>query len=438
MNTKTAIIYLLILAALGAASTTTSKFKNIDAQAISATSVTIGTTNTVGALSTKAESTLVSAFTDFNTGQFDVTGNKVVVKSGAIFTNANLVGLTSMTLTNLDVTATARIADLVVSNSLSVEVLNVSTLNYYSFAQTNYNQYSVATLPNPLNVYALFACTNVVTSRGIGDLVKWDGVEWKTSENVTPSTTILEFILNAKLAGLNSITPISRIQFTSDHFYQGNSVAGRSYNALGTGALAAGFAANDNGSYLGFNTGITAVGYGHAAGTFCPIMAAGVYIGVGGQYSFSVLPDNADIYFAIAAGATSLNTTNIPVSGAFFLYDMFNVTGIGLTTNPGSNNWVAVSIESPGVFSSTDTGLEPTIVTTVPQKLLTVLTTTAVYFYTNNVLAVTMSDGTKIPTVGLYDRRAGIFKSGGSVGTTARAMNEWTPYVHTRHSPRSW
>lgn len=286
---------------------------------------------------------------------------------------------------------------------------------------------TVATLPATGSPGQAVWCSDVITSWDTGDLVRWDGSKWKTTEGVRVTASPEQFVINGWASGLNAVTPRSTVIFNGD-IYNGSLGAlsqygGSSVSALG-GASGAGTLQSSTLGSIGYWT----LGTGTAGGTVSygikSARDAGSYHGTQCGHYFSALSEASNEYWA-ATGFSSTATTNYPVTGAFFLYDRGNANAHG---QAAVGNWLAV-VAKTSSYTYADTGLAAS--ETTAARLGVVITATTASFYTNGVLAVTLSDG-NVPTSNIW-----LFSSSMRFvrvsGTTDRNMYILNPAMHYRY-----
>jgi hypothetical protein len=295
---------------------------------------------------------------------------------------------------------------------------------------TFFGGYNVASLPTPAaNNYTEAYANDVVTPRGIGGYVRWNGTQWLIRDNVVATSDVRTFIVNSRRAGLVVQTPITTTMFAPEFYGSGCGIAvtGTGYGT-GSGAFNSS-AATSYGDYCALETGTTAPAGAYLYHIYVTAFASGDFYSFSAAASIPTLSDGTDIFWS-QLGLANGAGTNFPTSGVTFMYDPSNVNSHGIT-GAATNNWICVSVAASSATFA-DSGLPVTTSSTSPDRLMIIASSTNATFYTNGVLCATISSN--IPSATLVFK-ASIMKL---AGTSNRAMREWAPMIHLRRAIRTW
>lgn len=286
----------------------------------------------------------------------------------------------------------------------------------------------------PASSFPVVYCSDAVTTRGTGAYVRWDGANWLTWENVPATNSVLSWIFSAKQAALIANSSIGGV-YSVPHQISATALPGRLTFQNGAGASPnGGSGSSPYGSFAAYTTGTSGAGNSGAYYIVSPGIGSGDWATWGASYFVGSLCTSAQKYWT-KQGFSGAADATLPASGAFFMYDMFGINQATLASlnytnvaTTSSNNWIAVTGKA-GVYSANDTGLP--VSTSVPAALMVICTSTNVFFYTNGVLSVTVSDGTRIPTAALYH---GVVSIAQTLGGTSQNIREYYPYWNYRHA----
>lgn len=374
------------------------------------------------------------AFTDFNTNQFRTSGNKVTVKDGANLTNTVLRTailydpvLTNALLINPSISTT-------LSNVTIVGVLTVPELDASLIITTNgiaFTDTLVANFGTPdAGTYPVKYSSDVITSKGTGGYVRWDGSAWFTWEDVAVTADVTQYILNAVAARLNRATPKSTILCSPaiTTYYQTG--VPRTILATLNGSMGVSFA-RSWGVIEGITTGTLTNGYCIAHGP-PEVWSSFDFFGCGGSYSVDTASDTTETY-NLVVGIGHFLASGYPSDGAFFLYDVQGTRGHGIAA---TNNWICVTAGASS-YTYADSGLPVTIGSTAKDDLGVILTGGSAKFYTNGVLCANIATTLPVSSTVLELNQVQMMKRNAVTGTTSRTAYESRPWTHIRfNTPR--
>lgn len=290
--------------------------------------------------------------------------------------------------------------------------------------------FTVATLPASAVTGTMLYCSDTVTVAGTGGIVWFDGSVWRTKRNNIQATAdVPTYILRCYGAQVNDWSATSFIQTWNLISVSTAPVIGV-VTGGGTGPSFGSWSIDTvYGSYGTFGHGTAVDGYSRRYGLGLRSLAAGDYYSCGGVYDVSALCNNTDKYWALT-GLVSTTTTNFPVTGAFFLYDMQtnSHTAIASAGIAYTNNWICVQCQASS-YAYADSGLP--VSTSVWGRLMLITTTDGTTFYTNGVACATITTAGTIPTTALYANKTEIYKT---AGTLERRLNECFPMLHVRRA----
>lgn len=259
---------------------------------------------------------------------------------------------------------------------------NIGVVNNTAFmpAITGTN---TSSLPTPVaGFYPILYATDALTSQGTGAHVKWNGSAWKTFENVTATSDAYQFLLNAGSVGLVVGSPVLKTWFFDGGLSVGAGGRGGSYTGSGYD-YGDQTAPDTTASDLTTSNGV--------AFTYGPRMTY-AYGNTGSKWFqaarfalFNTLGQTTNAYYIIYGDTSSINST-YPGNGHYFLYDMANVTGDGLT----NGHWACVG-RSNSVSTVVDSGISPVLNTYRTMKILSGLNTNV--FYIDNTPVATNTVG---------------------------------------------
>jgi hypothetical protein len=292
--------------------------------------------------------------------------------------------------------------------------------------------YTVATLPSGFPAGVEAYVSDALTPFGVGGEALYDGSNWKVMPwYITAASTTNAYFLNCQLANLDISTPITSAYFSGEQTPSttANLIGGRIPRVAtfaGTASAVGLINGGTYGSYIGYQTGSAVAGAATGRGSYTKTPAALDAFFCGGVYAVSNLCNATDQYWCYL-GFESGSSTNIPTTGVYFLYDMFNAAG---RASPGAetNHWLAVTARSSS-FTYSDTGLTPTLNGSGWDRLAVSWNINNAVFYTNGVAAVTNSTANTIPNGVVYFSRVDIFKS---VGARGEVLYEAQPFYHQR------
>lgn len=313
---------------------------------------------------------------------------------------------------------------------VKIDGTNVTASGTVTASSFDYFTNTVANLPTPAaGRFPSVYCSDVITSRGIGGLVQWNGSSWVTTEGVKATADIPTFIYpNTYSSGLRCDTPLSAIIFRRSYFPNDR----RTLTYSGSGATVVQYAGDSaNGFFCALQTGTTTTGYAGSLGAYIPAITAGMYYGQGAVFNPADAPTLTDSYWVLACGASGNNGYSFPTTGYGFLFDTFTNTIPYRTVPTGAttawtNNWLCFTANSSS-YTFTDSGFPVTPSTF--HRLWITHTNGAVTFYTNGVRAVTHTSN--VPTTGLWTEFSLIKKT---TGTTSRLTYEALPASHLRQA----
>lgn len=343
------------------------------------------------------------------------------------FINAQGINLTATNISTRSIIANYISVDTLADTNAAPGQLSVNNVNTYveTFIGTNLAYFGTPTA----GIYPRGYATDIVTVKGVGGMIKWDGVNWRTDDGVIATTDETQFILNSNKAALNSDSPTRIVRYYIDNTTIGNGGHyGRVGIAAGTGSFVSTSTVSTNGCPIYFSTGSTAAGAYYSY--FLPITApaTGTVYGFGGQYAVNALSDAIQTYTA-TVGFTSLSTTNYPVEGAYFYYDSSKTVDTGMVNNQ-TNNWVCVTAHGSS-YVYMDSGVPVSVGIGSPQFLDIILTSTSAKFYINKNLVQTIT--TQLPTKSLFPKTI-LLKA---VGITPTLMYEYKPHFHYKFIERN-
>lgn len=271
---------------------------------------------------------------------------------------------------------------------------------------------------------------DVITPRGTGWNVVWDGTIWRLDGWTQPAATSdpVAYFLNAFAESL-SVVNAKTMAFSWNRpvlKYASSTGLGQEVN---TGA-SSGSVGNVSGGYpvIGLTTGSTAAGDNIGQGTFYTLLS-GDRFGAGWVSITPTAATSAETFYAILNSFSSSSTlTNIQAESSGFVYDPFNGTGItnslpaadyGLT-----NYWIAYSCHSG------TTNCHAAVANSLGlQRFFVTGTTTSNIFYVNGSAVLT---NTVVPTVGGYYAMEQITKIG--TGATSRILYTANKHSHLRYA----
>lgn len=344
-----------------------------------------------------------------------------VANNNGIATNLNAVGLS---VSGSD----ASFFTNGVQSAAAISGPAIVATNSITSGQSGYTGYSVSSLPAGVAVGYQTYCTDCITPWGTGDRVEWDGSVWRTLRIRIPATadmlTYLWFCeTNALTIGTPTTTAIIQVE--------GNT---------GTQPFLPRVFSNINGGSSGFSTvsdvfgpinsfasvaATNSGGYAYSILMTAPV--SGNTYACGGRYWLSITNLSTDIYWCIPVGF-SLNISSYPTSGAYFLYDPYNITAHGQSY---TNDWICVSVKSSS-YTFADSGLVPKFganTLTGTDRLMVVLTTTSATFLTNGVTCAVIT--TNIPTSATFLNKTEFQKYSGS---STPNLWEASPFFHIRRA----
>ena len=385
-------------------------------------------------------------------GDTRTVGVNGLIVTGALTAATSSLGsltATTATLTNVNGLITtgqvtnengSRIAYLSDTNAIYTQILTGNNIftgsNTFSSSITSSNMTKigvlVANLVTPAaNTFAQAYATDVVTSRGTGDLVTWDGSNWRTRENVVATASLTNFVLNAWAAVLSARTPMSTIATMRD--YPDARMA--TYDFTCTVSAGGGYGSSasvgiSDGTFSAGNLSTaTTAGSGQILGPVAAIPAANEIIAGGVVITLLNASSTTDPFWCMF-GHQNNDDNTVPIgvrSGVFFLYDPQNITAHGQTGSI-TNDWICV-VNKAGTLQYFDSGLAPSVSAATPDRLLVLWTSAAVSFYTNNAVCKIYDTAANLPAVVCFSSKSVIVKSGGSL---ARNEYEGYHYVNLR------
>lgn len=295
---------------------------------------------------------------------------------------------------------------------------------------------TVATLPEPQPGQTCWA-SDVITSRGSGGIVTYDGSNWRTRDGVIATANLYQWFLNARAVGLIAQTPVGFTHFGSEMFSAQWSLLNSSGAGTPAGSLGFNNGVNVYGSYANLTTSTDAAGTGRGLGFLLNAATSTDTNAVGCSAAATYLCDGTDKYWC-TIGLDSLNTsvTAWPTNGAFFAYDMYNVNSIvsnATFSATWTNNWIAVSSKA-ATFSYNDTGLPVTTDNTAPNRLVLAYSLSEIVWFTNGVACVTNATAGSIPTVSMSPH----YQIQKTAGTTSRGVLINATTLISRHAARVW
>lgn len=295
-------------------------------------------------------------------------------------------------------------------------------------AQLGFTNYTAAALPVGVDIGYQAYCSNCLTPTGVGDMVSWDGFAWKSVKyGVCATTNVTAYILSCVTNALAIDTQLSQIAIT-DYTIESMLYQAPRTVTPSTGSIAVAADGSEAiGIYTGYSTSTSSSAAPRMNGAFVPPPVAGGFYGTGTSlYLTTAIPDGTDNYW-IFTGWHNSSAAGFPSEGAAFLYDRYNAAG---RASPGAetNHWLCVTTHGSS-STYTDSGLTPSSTTSAPDRLAVIVTTAAVYFYTNGVACAT--NVTNIPTGFLTAEKTTITKT---LGSNARGMREVRPWMHIRRA----
>jgi hypothetical protein len=258
-------------------------------------------------------------------------------------------------------------------------------------------------------------CSDVVTPYGITNAyIYYDGSNWRTvKENIKATTDIPTFMLNCYEAGFNGVSSKGQITYTSSIQNGNNSFTFvRTYSTAngGTTGNYGWLAVMGSAAYDRITTSAGSATWG--TGFYGPAKGANRYIGQGMFVTHDAQCDATDTYWSWI-GFRNGFTTTFPTDCVLFLYDRYKSVYTGTATN----NWIATTGASSS-YTFVDTGFPVAVTTSTVGRLYLSFTNGAALFYTNGVLAATIT--TTLPTVNMYVGGASIVRTAGT--SNARNM----------------
>lgn len=302
---------------------------------------------------------------------------------------------------------------------------------------------TVATLPTSPVAGQICWASDVLTTRGVGDLVTWTGSAWLNRENTPATADIYGWILLVKS---NSVSPLiynricTIIQYsdTETPTYQ----APLFTSSAGTSGSSSYSEVSGVGAFTTLSTGTTYDGsmriYTYQRGA--PLSSAET-----NAFGCSAYVGNAcsgtEAYWAFV-GVDDQSGTNFvgANSGCGFVYDCYqtNITSTISNTyafsSTWTNNWIAVSAKS-GTAVYKDSLLSVSASSSALNRLLVAYSPSEVVFYTNGIPFWTNSTASSIPTTS--PPRTMTCKIVKFIGATARVLNLKDLMVLTRHTDRN-
>ena len=362
--------------------------------------------------------TMIGAFTGKNT-----TGNYNILIGGGIdsligngnnqLNIGNLIYGTEVQTVTGTVTSNAVTGNLILAPNGTTTVSNLTSSGTGIF--TNGFAPGVltfATLPaNPVPGQTCWA-SDVVTSRGTGDLVMYNGSNWITRENVVATSSISSFLLNAYSAGLISRNSLSDMRF---EMLCGSSLAdiGISFTSANNGASSYASTIGCGWNYLTLPTSSNASSISYS-GPRTPDSTN--YMFVGASIYPSALSTTAENFY-VWTGIGSAQSA-YPTYGAFFLADPCTnkITSASIYNSTATNNYICVTCQNSS-YTFADSGL-PIAITAATAPILEVsLEGTRCVFYTNGMPCATNTSNLPTNNTILYYEPVNAVKT---AGTTTR------------------
>ncbi len=269
-----------------------------------------------------------------------------------------------------------------------------------------------ATLP-PHSAGQVIYCTDVLTSRGIGDLVFDDGANWWTSEKVIAATDMVSYIGNLWQAGKSFSSPINLCAITFDWANTSSTFTGTSQTGGGSANFASGtssYYGNSVAGATGTSSGGKSSMYGNSIAYTQASFTNGTAAAQGCVCAINYQNSPTDKAYVLYGFQSTYDYT-VPTTGACFVYDPANTLAFGVAGGAATNHWFAVTFNNSGT-NITDTGLTTSTQVSAPDRLLVVLDSTGARYYTNGVLAA--SHSTYLPAGSIYLRKYILSKNAGS------------------------
>lgn len=271
---------------------------------------------------------------------------------------------------------------------------------------------TVANLPTPAaNTFPIMYASDVLTTRGTGGYVRWDGAVWRTWESVVATSDEPTFLLNSYNARLMGNGDMSIVSFFSTPQNPWPWLYTTSGSGLYSYTASSSFPAQRTPLWY-LSTGTTAGSLSMGANTVVqgtPVNKSFIGGRVGMNNTFC---DSTNSYYAWFGFGNSL--TAYPTDGAYFMLDTWSnkVTGVAC-----SNEWICVTASS-STYTYADSGLQASVgAGNFNDRLGVSLEGTKVRFFTNGVLAATMTSNLPTNSITMYFN-AGINK----VGTGPQAI----------------
>jgi len=315
---------------------------------------------------------------------------------------------------------------------------NSVTANTGTFTQQTTNTAVIGTywtnlVAPPNGSYSLAYCLDVVTSKGLGTWVSWNGTAWVTTEGVVATTSLTNFIVNAVAAGLNSVSSVGCYSFTPYPWLIGSQNRNTVVSGSGTG-ISPNSGESTYGSDVYYDMGTTASGYARSYGPNFVTATGPNLASTGGGYASSTAPNGTDNYWVFVGMAVS--STSFPTTGAGFIYDPYLANSIVSNATMSAhwtNNWIAISVNG-GTYSYMDTGLPFSTTLSSPARILGVLSTNSFTAFTNGGWCGVITSN----VCSLAQVYVGITKAQKTLGTTDIRVIESTPSYSMRHAANSY